>query len=64
MIAKVRANFDEVKLLDPDIKQGVMDSYMIALVAVFGTTFAMSVLAALASLFMRENKLHANISRR
>jgi hypothetical protein len=40
-----------------------MNSYMAALIAVFGATFGMSCLAAIAGLFMKENKLHTTMSR-
>jgi MFS family permease len=63
IITGIRGNFQELKHVDFSIRTQVRDSYMVALKGVFGTTFGMSVLAALASFFMRENKLHSNLSR-
>lgn len=63
IIGGIRGNFEELGSIDITRKQDVLDSYIVALVWVFGTTFGMSVLAALASLFMRENKLHTTIAR-
>ncbi|KAE9373623.1 MFS general substrate transporter [Stipitochalara longipes BDJ] len=64
IIAQIRGNFEELSQVDSSIRTQVVDSYMVALKAVFATAFGMSGLAALASLFMRENKLHSNLSRR
>ncbi|CZR65066.1 related to MFS multidrug transporter [Phialocephala subalpina] len=63
IIHTIRGNFQEISHVDPLYRQDVLDSYMVALVAVFGTTFGMSCLAALTGLFMKEHKLHSNISR-
>ncbi|KAI9775353.1 MAG: hypothetical protein M1839_001269 [Geoglossum umbratile] len=63
IIASIRGNFQEIARVDPAIKQDVLDSYMVALVAVFSTTFGMSGLAAITSVFMKEHKLHSNLAR-
>jgi MFS family permease len=63
IIGQIRGNFEELGRVDPSIRTQVVESYMVALKAVFGTAFGMSGLAALASLLMRENKLHSNLSR-
>jgi hypothetical protein len=63
IVARLRGNFQEISQVDPSIRQAVLDSYMVALVGVFCTTFAMSCLAAIVSLFMKEHKLHSNLSR-
>lgn len=63
MISLIRGNFDEIKHVDPAIRQDVCESYMKALTAVFATMFGLSTLAAISSVFMRENKLHTNLAR-
>jgi MFS family permease len=63
IIAGIRGSFQDLAKVDPSIKQDVLNSYMTALIAVFGATFGMSCMAAIASLFMKENKLHTTMSR-
>jgi MFS family permease len=63
IVAGIRGSFQDLSKADPSIKQDVMNSYMAALIAVFGATFGMSCLAAIAGLFMKENKLHTTMSR-
>jgi hypothetical protein len=63
IIDSVCGNFQEISHVDPPIKQDVLNSYMVALIAVFCTTFGMSCLAGIVNLFMREHKLHSMLSR-
>lgn len=63
IIDSVRGNFQEISHVDPPIRQAVLDSYMVALVAVFCTTFGINCLAGIVNLFMREHKLHSMLSR-
>ncbi|KAI9759581.1 MAG: 2-hexaprenyl-6-methoxy-1,4-benzoquinone methyltransferase [Chaenotheca gracillima] len=63
VIGRIRENFDEIRTLPLEWRQGVLDSYMGALRGVFLTGLAMSTLAAIISLFMRQHTLHKNLSR-
>ena len=63
IIRKIRDNFEEIKNVPPGWRQGVVDIYMDSLRGVFLTITGLSVLAALVSLAMRENKLHTNLAR-
>ena len=63
LISTIRGNFDEIKNVDPLIKQDICETYMTALTAVFAMLFGLSTLAAVSSVFMREHKLHTNIAR-
>ncbi|MCJ1404813.1 hypothetical protein MMC11_008039 [Xylographa trunciseda] len=64
IIPRVRDSLDEIRRLPDSWKAGVMEVYMDALTAVFLTLLGLAVLGALASLGMREHKLHKNIARR
>ncbi|KAJ5993607.1 hypothetical protein N7451_009331 [Penicillium sp. IBT 35674x] len=64
LISKLRDSIDEIRELPQDWIQGVLDAYMNSLRAVFLTLLGLTVLGALASLAMREHKLHNNLSRR
>ncbi|MCJ1479837.1 hypothetical protein MMC13_008523 [Lambiella insularis] len=64
IIPKVRGSLDEIKHLPPSWKADVMNVYMDALRAVFLTLLGLAILGALASIMMREHKLHKNIARR
>ncbi|KAI9925211.1 hypothetical protein ASPWEDRAFT_164322 [Aspergillus wentii DTO 134E9] len=64
IISRIRDSLDEIAKLPSDWKYGVLDAYMDSLRAVFLTLFGLGVLGALASLAMREHKLHSNLSRR
>ncbi|KAA6413439.1 MAG: MFS multidrug transporter [Lasallia pustulata] len=64
VIGRVRDSFDEIQHLPPEWKGGVQDVYMDALRGVFLTALGMGVLGSVASLFMREHKLHSNLARK
>ncbi|KAJ5759466.1 hypothetical protein N7520_006622 [Penicillium odoratum] len=64
LISKLRDSLDEIRKLPQDWIPGVLDAYMNSLRAVFLTLLGLTVLGALASLAMREHKLHNNLSRR
>ena len=64
IIARIRKRFDEVNLLDPTMRSSVQDCYTEALRGVFIITCGFTILAALTSLFMRQNKLHSSLARR
>lgn len=64
IISRIRDNLDEIHKLPPDWRLGVVVTYMDSLRAVFLTLLGLGVLAALASLAMREHKLHSNLARR
>ncbi|KAJ5671953.1 hypothetical protein N7507_001080 [Penicillium longicatenatum] len=64
LISKLRDSIDEIRKLPQDWIPGVLDAYMNSLRAVFLTLLGLTVLGALASLAMREHKLHNNLSRR
>ncbi|KAJ5290896.1 hypothetical protein N7478_000147 [Penicillium angulare] len=63
-ISRLRDNLAEISNLPKDWIPGALDAYMNSLRAVFITLLGLSVLGALASLAMREHKLHNNLSRR
>lgn len=63
-IARLRDSLDEIRKLPADWIPGTLDIYMISLRSVFLTLLGLTVLGALASLVMREHKLHNNLSRR
>ena len=64
IIPKIRNSLEVVKTLPPDWRQGVMEIYMDALRAVFLTLLGIAVVGAIASLFMRQHKLHSNLARK
>ncbi|KAI9818817.1 MAG: hypothetical protein M1827_007638 [Pycnora praestabilis] len=64
VIGKIRQNFDEIKHLPPGWKEGVLDSYMDALTAVFLTTLGIAIVGAAISLLMKEHTLHNNLARK
>lgn len=63
-IARLRDSLDEIRKLPADLIPGTLDTYMISLRSVFLALLGLSALGALASLSMREHKLHNNLSRR
>lgn len=64
IIPRIRDSFEEIKHLPPEWKPGVIRVYMEALRGVWVTVLGLAVLAAVASLFMRENLLHRNLARK
>ncbi|KAJ5662166.1 uncharacterized protein N7477_009782 [Penicillium maclennaniae] len=64
IISRIRDSLDEIKNLPADWKPGVLDAYMVSLRGVFLTLLGLTALGALASIAMREHKLHNNMSRR
>ncbi|KAJ6072813.1 hypothetical protein N7467_010898 [Penicillium canescens] len=64
LIGRLRDSLDEIWKLPADWIPGVLDAYMISLRSVFLTLLGLVVLGALASLAMREHKLHNNLARR
>lgn len=63
-IARLRDSLDEIRKLPADWIPGALDAYMISLRTVFLALLGVTVLGALASLAMREHKLHNNLARR
>lgn len=64
VIKRIRNSTDELRHLPAGWESGVMDAYMDAFRGVWGVTLALCVLAAVSSLFMRENVLHTKIDRK
>lgn len=64
LIARLRDSLDEIWKLPSDWRPGVLDAYMSSLRVVFLTLFGLTVLGAVASIGMREHKLHNNLARR
>lgn len=64
IISRIRDSLDEIKRLPADWRTGALAAYMDSLRAVFVTVLGLAVLGALASLAVREHKLHNNLSRR
>ena len=64
IIPRVRDSLDAIKGLPLHWKMGVMQVYMTALRAVFLTILGIGALGAIASLFLREHKLHTNLARK
>jgi hypothetical protein len=64
LIGRLRDSLDEIWKLPADWIPGVLDAYMTSLRSVFLTLLGLVVLGALASLAMREHKLHNNLARR
>lgn len=64
LIARLRESLDEIWKLPGDWRPGVLDAYMSSLRVVFLTLLGLTVLGAVASIGMREHKLHNNLARR
>lgn len=64
IIDKLRDDLNEISKVPPGWKDDVMGSYMEALKAVFLTNVGIGVLGMMASLAMRENKLHNTLARK
>jgi MFS family permease len=64
LIPKVRDSLDEIWKVPVDWRQGVLDSYMDALRAIFITLCGISLIATLVSLVMKQHKLYNNLARR
>ncbi|KAF3492357.1 multidrug resistance protein fnx1 [Arthroderma uncinatum] len=64
IIRKITERFEEISHLPPGIAAIVRDCYMGALRAVFLTTLGLAALGVLASLAMKEHKLHMNLARK
>ncbi|PGH14328.1 hypothetical protein AJ79_03150 [Helicocarpus griseus UAMH5409] len=64
MIRKIRDSLDAINKVPADWRPGVMDAYMDALRGVFVSMLGLAVLGLLASLFMKEHKLHTNLARK
>ncbi len=64
VIARIRENVEEVKLLPIEWREPIMESYMMALRSVFFFCLALSVLGFAIGVFMREHKLYANLARK
>ncbi len=64
IIARIRENINEVKLLPDDWRAPVVESYMIALRGVFLFCLGLSVLGFATGLIMKELKLHTNLARK
>ncbi|KAJ5173318.1 hypothetical protein N7492_005911 [Penicillium capsulatum] len=64
LIARLRDSLDEIWKLPGDWRPGVLDAYMNSLQVVFLTLLGLTVLGAVASIGMREHKLHNNLARR
>ncbi|MCJ1352741.1 MAG: hypothetical protein MMC33_002725 [Icmadophila ericetorum] len=64
IIPKIRDSLEAIKDLPPSWKADVQNAYMDALHGVFLTMLGIAILGGIVSLFMRENKLHNNLSRK
>jgi MFS family permease len=64
VIARIRGNVEEVKLLPDDWRGPILESYMTALRSVFFFCLGLSMLGFAIGLVMREHKLHGNLSRK
>jgi MFS family permease len=63
-IRRIRDDLEELKHLPPGWKEGVMESFQLALKGVFLTAVGIAVLAVVSSAFLRQHTLHKSISRR
>lgn len=63
-IGRIRDNFDELKHLPPGWKEGVVDSYVLALHGVFATALGVAILGLITTAFMRQHVLHSNLARK
>ena len=64
IIGRVRDSFDEIKNLPPGWHDGVLDSYMAALRSMFYVLIGFGALTLIFGAFIREHKLHTNLSRK
>lgn len=64
LISRIRDSLGEISKLPADWQTSALAGYMDSLRAVFLTLLGISALGALASLAIREHKLHNNLSRR
>lgn len=64
IISRIRDRVSELQHLPPALRQHALDSYSVALRAVFIVSLAMTVFGAACSLLIRQHKLHSNLSRR
>ena len=64
IVKRVRDNLDVLKELTGQDKIKALNSYIDALGGVWGTILGLAALGATASLLIRENKLHSNLSRK
>jgi MFS family permease len=64
VIARIRGNVEEAKLLPDDWRGPILESYMMALRSVFFFFLGLSVLGFAIGLFMREHMLHSNLARK
>ncbi|OKL56336.1 hypothetical protein UA08_08369 [Talaromyces atroroseus] len=64
LIPRLRDSLDEIWKVPFDWRQGVLETYMLSLRAIFLTLFGVTVLAALASVLMRQHTLFTNLARR
>jgi predicted MFS family arabinose efflux permease len=63
-IRKIRESPDAINSLPPAWKEGVIATYVDALRGVWVVVFGFAVLAATASIFVRQHKLHSNLARK
>ncbi|KAK5136764.1 hypothetical protein LTR08_002060 [Meristemomyces frigidus] len=63
-IRRIRDSIDEIQHLPPGWHDGVIDAHVEALRAVWAVLLGFAVLTAIASLFIREHKLHKNLERK
>ena len=64
IIGRLRDSLGEIQKAPTDWISGVLDSYTDALRATFVALTGLALLGALASIAMREHKLHSNMARR
>jgi MFS family permease len=63
-IQRIRDSLDELRHLPPDWKDGVLESYMDSLRAVFLTAMGIALLGLVTGSFMRQHILHTTLARR
>ncbi len=64
LVKRIRDDYHEIaRLYSPALRQKALDCYMEAFRATFITALAITMLAGLTSLFMKEHKLHTNLAR-
>ncbi|KAE9374646.1 MFS multidrug transporter-like protein [Stipitochalara longipes BDJ] len=63
-IRRIRDSFDELKHLPKGWKEGVLDSFALALRGVFLTGFGIAVLCLICGAFMKQHTLHKSLARR
>lgn len=65
IVKRIRDDYHEIaRLSSPALRQKALDCYMGAFRATFVTALAITILAGITSLFMKEHKLHTNLARR